>query len=356
MWAGNMETTFSLRQLGPEDGTAYAVLLANSPDTGRVGVAVRFEIDPYRALMGLHGDTVGVVAETPGYDGFIGSGLIRFGHCQWEGKVRPSAVLNTLVVHPNFRRRGVASQLAKWRKDYTRQRLGQDGVIWAVIQRNNTGSELTAKKWASQFLENRLAIIPVKMRSTPPAPSRQFVVRPIQPDDFATVAEQLNRYYRNYNLYSPETGASLAAWLNETPFDTALRHYWVVTDRAGNLLAGLALAENYRLRTSVVTRMPAPLRLMNRFLRVVPSDGVLRELAVSRVWHVPGQLKAARYLFETVRWEWRDRGTSLMLYADVRSPLMEVYGVRPWTMKTIASIALRGPAPVRRKGLVTMLE
>jgi GNAT superfamily N-acetyltransferase len=340
-----MATNFSLRQLSPEDGAAYAALLAASPDTGSVGTAVHFEIDPYQALLGLHNDTVGVVAETPGFAGLIGSGLIRFRQIQWEDQVLPSALFNTLVVHPDFRRRGAASQLARWREDYARSRFGEEGVIWAIIQRNNTGSERTAQKWASQFLTHRLTIIPMKMRSTPPTPARQLVVRPIQPADFVAVVEQLNQFYRNYNLYSPETRESLVAWLNETPFDYAFRHYQVVTDKASRLLAGLALAETFRLRTTVITHMPAALSLLNLLVHVVPSSGILREVAVSRVWYAPGQNKAARYLFESMRWEWRDRGTSLLLYTDVRSPLVEIYGLRPWTGKTIESIALRGPTP-----------
>jgi hypothetical protein len=339
------ESTFSLRQLGPRDGLAYAAVLAASPDTGSIGSSVRFEIDPYVALMSLHGDTVGVVAETPGYAGFIGSGLIRFGQCQWEGQVRSSALLNTLVVHPDFRCHGAASQLASWREQFARQRFSETGVIWAIIQRNNTASERTAHKWASQFLANRLAVIPLKMRSRPAPRSRHFVVRAARPDELDALAGQLNRYYRDYNFYSPETSSSLETWLNQTPFGTPFRHYRIVTDKAGSLLAGMGLAENYRLRTTLITHMPTILRLLNRLFNVVPANGELREIALSRVWVAPGQLEAARHLLETMRWEWRERGTSLTFYADVRSEMMRLLGVRDRIGKMLASIAVRGPLP-----------
>lgn len=334
---------FSLRQLGLQDGQAYAAVLAASPDTGSIGTAVRFEIDPYKALMSLHGDTVGVVAETPEYNGFVGSGLIRFGECQWEGEVRPSALLNTLVVHPDYRRRGVASQLARWREEAAHKRFGESGVIWAIIQRNNTGSERTAQKWASQFLGSRLAVIPLRMRSSPPRRSEHLIVRAAQPNELGIVAEQLNRYYRDYNLYHPETQASLSTWLNETPFSTPFRHYWIVTNQTGQLLGGMALAENCRLRITLITSMPAPLRLLNKLFRVIPINGELKEIALSRIWYAHDQLNSARHLMETLRWEWREKGTSLVLCGDVRSDLMRLPSALDRMAKEITSIAVRGP-------------
>jgi len=338
-------TGLSLRQLSPADGEAYAAVLAASPDTGSIGTAVRFEIDPYRALMALHQDTVGVVAGAPDHAGFAGSGLIRFGQCQWEGELRPSALLNTLVVHPDFRRRGVASQLAGWREQYAHQRQGDGVVIWAVIQRNNTGSERTARKWAREFLRDRVAMVPLRMRASPPPSSKHLVIRPPRPDELDGVADQLNQYYREYNLYSPESRASLAAWLEVTTFDTPFRHYRIAADKSGALLAGLGLSENCRLRTTLITHLPAAMKLLNRIFRVVPLDGELREIALSRVWYAPGQERAARALLETVRWEWRDRGTSLMLGGDVRSPIMRLPGLMDRGGKELAGVAVRAPVP-----------
>ena len=339
------ETTFSLRELGPQDGRAYAAVLAASPDTGSIGSAVRFEIDPYQALISLHKDTVGVVAETVGTNGFVGSGLIRFGQCQWEGELRSSALLNTLVVHPAYRRKGLASQLARWRAEFTRRRQGEGGVMWAIIQRNNTGSERTARKWASQFLASRLTFVPLRMRSVPPPRAKHFDVRPTRLEDLDTVVEQLNRYYREYNFYSPETPSSLAAWLEETPFDSPFRHYRIATNKAGSILAGIGLAENYRLRTTLITHLPVGLRILNLIFHVVPPNGELREIALSRLWYAPGQLEAARQLVETIRWEWRERGTSLLLYADVRSEVMRLLGGKERIGSGLASIAVRAPVP-----------
>ena len=344
-WCNMTETIFSLRQLDPQDGPAYAAVIAASPDTGTIGSTLRFEIDAYQALMALHKDTIGVVAETPGYAGFVGSGLIRFGQCQWEGEVRSSALLNTLVVHPDYRRRGLASQLAKWREEFARQRIGEAGTVWAIIQQNNTGSEWTAHKWASQFLASCLAFVPLRMRSVPPPRNKHFDVRPVRLDDLDTVVEQLNQYYREYNLYFPETKSSLAAWLHDTPFDSPFRHYRIVTDKAGSIVAGMGLAENYRLRTTLITHLPFVLRVLNLVFRIVPANGEMREIALSRLWYAPGQMEAARHLLETTRWEWRKRGTSILLYTDIHSQVMGLLGLQDRGSKGLASIAVRAPVP-----------
>jgi GNAT superfamily N-acetyltransferase len=328
---------FSLRPLRAEDGSAYAALLAAGADSGRIEMAERFEIDPYQAMVGVNANTVGIVAETPGHEGLVGGVMIRFGRCQWEGEVRPSALLNTLVIHPDFRRRGLATQL----EDCAVRQFGEDGVFFAVIQRNNTGSERATRKWAGRIVEDRLAIIAKTTRPTRPA--RPYVVRPIQPEELPTVAERMNAYYRDYNLYPPESADSLAEWLNRTPFEAPFRHYRVVTDESGSLLGGMAVAETYRLRTTLLTRVPAALRMLNLLFRVVPTSGHLRELTVSRAWFVPGQHEALRHLLEAVRWEWREIATSVVVTADVRSPMMEICNVRPWTATVIAGVALRAP-------------
>ena len=343
---------FTLRQLIPEDSLKYGKLITESPDTGAVQISQKFEIDPYTAVINAHPGSVGIVAETSEYDGFIGAGLVRLGRCQWEGRDVPYALLNTLVVHPNFRRRGVASRLAKWREEYARQQFGEDGVTFAIIQKNNTGSELTAKKWYRQFLADRLVIIPMNVRSKPPAQMTGFIVREVSPNEMEEVAAKQNRFYKDYNLYPIETAESLARWCSESPFDTPYHHYFVVTDRSNNILAGLGLSENGRMRKLLVTHVPPMLEFLNKFLKVIPPDRIMKELNLGRVWFVEGQLNAAKYLLETVRWEWRNKGTSIIISADTSSPTMDIYSVRPWTIKSGGGIALRAPSNMPEDHLV----
>ena len=153
-------------------------------------------------------------------------------------------------------------------------------------------------------------------------------------------------------MYPTETAESLAHWRSETPFDTPYHHYFVVTDRSGNILGGLGLTEYYRLRKLIATHIPPMLEFLNIFLKALPKDRIMRELGMSRIWFADGHLKAAQYLFETMRWEWRDKATSIMCFTDTRSPVMEIYNLRPWTIKSMGGVALRAPTEMPEDHLV----
>jgi hypothetical protein len=172
-----------------------------------------------------------------------------------------------------------------------------------------------------------------------------LTVHPIQPGEYDQVAEKMNRFYKDFNLYPPETAESLQTWLAKSPFDAPIRHYWVVADKANELLAGLAITESSSLRTSHITYLPPHLKILNAFFHIVPPDGTLRELGISKVWFDPGNMPAAQYLWETVRYEWREKGTVLMVSIDMKSPLKGFFNPRLWDGKTYASIVLTSPIP-----------
>lgn len=98
--------------------------------------------------------------------------------------------------------------------------------------------------------------------------------------------------------------------------------------------------------------MPAFARILNKFLSVVPSDGVLKQLNVNRLWYAPNQLSAARYLWETIRWEWRDRGSVIVCYFDPRGSLPEILRLPAWMPRSKFMLAVRGASIIRKDRLV----
>ncbi|MGD2146789.1 MAG: hypothetical protein PVH41_08860, partial [Anaerolineae bacterium] len=88
--------------LQPGDSLGFARWKDDSPDTGRISAAAHCEIDAFEALPATEQHFVGVLAESFGGDRRVGACLPRFCEIRFEGRLRPSALINSLVVHPSF--------------------------------------------------------------------------------------------------------------------------------------------------------------------------------------------------------------------------------------------------------------
>jgi hypothetical protein len=230
--------------------------------------------------------------------------------------------------------------------------VGEDGVIIASIQRGNTGSFRVAQSWCRQLVgEVRNGAL--GMRRKPPQQLPGANVRQITPEDLPRVADELNELSSDWNFYVPHTGESLAKWLAETPFASPFRHYYVAEDNAGNLLAGMAIAEEYRIAEMQVEHLSMILQLLNKVVKLIPPDGAMRQLSTSKAWFAPGQLQAAKYLWETMRWQWRDRGNTLTFSYDPRGPLNDLYKTPPWIPQTSFTYAVSGPIPMSEGRMIS---
>lgn len=341
-----MQLDVTLRQMQPADGQALAALFAHSPDGGRFAIAARYHIDPYLAMHALDPGVVGVVAERPSTGDLVGMALVRLGECCVDGEKRPYALLTSLMVHPDYRRQGIAAQLVQWRVAYARRRLGKETLLLAFIQEGNDASLAVAQKWAQQIggeLQSGL----VRVRSKPPRSVAGVTVRAAQSADLASIAAGMNEFYRAYALYRPETAVTLSAWLQTSPFDTPIRRIFVAETKAGEIVAGLAVTEQCRLTTMEVQQMPGLVRLLNKVVRMVPPDGVLRQLGVSKVWYAPGRQDAAQYLWQSIRWQSRHQGSHLVCSYDPRGALPDVLRLPFWLPKGSSVLAATGPVPFK---------
>jgi GNAT superfamily N-acetyltransferase len=343
--------------MAPEDGPGLARLSEQSPDTGEISFTACYHVDAVQTLKALWPDSAGVVAEPTDSPGtLVGMGLVSFGRCRFEGEERPYALLSSLKVHPQYRRQGVAARLATWRIEEARGRVGRDGVILANIQKNNTGSIANARKWATQIAgQFVVSVNPMRARAPRAKGAMDISVRVAREGDLPEIVAGLNRFYGDHNLSRADTVESLRDWLRNTPFADPFRHYLVAVTSAGQIIAGVALTEECRLRTMVVGHMPTAMRVASRLLRLLPPDGVVREVLAERLWFAPGQAAAARHLWEGVRWQWRGRGTTLMAFFDPRGPLPGVIRQPLWVPRGRSTLALNAPVPLREETLLSPL-
>ena len=96
-----------------------------------------------------------------------------------------------------------------------------------------------------------------------------------------------------------------------------------------------------------IERVPKPLELLAKVVPIVPPDRVLRTVELSLVWHAPGRLAAGRFLWEAIRYEWRDRATHFAGQADPRGTLMDVLHVGPTLVPRVEiMIPVQSPVPL----------
>ena len=342
----------SLRQMLPADGEALIELALASPDTGQIQIAPRYHLDAYQATLALFPDTIGFVAETSDMKKIVGSGFLSFDRLYYDGQLCDCAWLHNLQVHPDYRRRGIATRLAECRVAYGRERVGETGVIVASIQQGNTGSFTVAQTWCKQLV-GEVKNGALGMRQKPPQPFSGARIRSAKLEDLPLIADELNRFYNDWNFYAPHTSESLAEWLAKTPFDSSFRHYYVAEDNTGHLLAGIAVVEEYRIAEMQVEHLPMILQLINKVVKLIPQDGTMRQLSVPKMWYAPGQLQTAKHLWETVRWQWRDRGSTLTFRYDPKSPLKDIFKTPLWIPQTSFTYAVSGPTSMSDDRLIS---
>jgi GNAT superfamily N-acetyltransferase len=340
-----------IREAGPQDEAGLAALAVASPDGGAVAFTPEQHV-PAREITQDHEISEHFVAEADGV--VVGTGRLDIGTCRFAGEDVRYALLSTLRVHPDHRRRGIAARLTDRRLRRAAELAGDDVVVVAYIQAGNSASLGNSRRWATQ-VGGRLVVTPVPVRRRPPRPRADQTVRPARGTELAQIGAAIDAHYAGHDFARRWDETRLADWLAASPFPDPVNHYLVVSDRSGRLLAGLGLHEEGRISSLTIGHMPPHLRAANAVLHVVPRDGRMRNLIADKAWFAPGQLEAARYLWEVTRWEWRSAGTSLLLTHDPRSPVHDVIAARPWMPTTSATVAVRSPRPMRQETIVEQL-
>jgi GNAT superfamily N-acetyltransferase len=340
-----------LREARPEDEAGLAALVAASPDGGAVAFR-REEHVPDRDIARDHEVSERFVAEIDGT--IAGTAGLDLGTCRFEGADTRYALLDSLKVHPDYRRRGIAARLTELRLRRATELAGDDVTAVAYIQAGNTASAANARRWATQ-VGGRLDVTPVPMRRRPPRPRAGLTVRPAAEAELDEITAAVDAHLADHDFARHWDAARLAGWLAASPFPDPVNHYQVVSDQSGRILAGLGIREEGRLMSMVIDHLPLPMRAANMVLRVVPRDRRMRNLIIDKVWFAPGRLDAARYLWEATRWEWRAAGTSLIFAHDPRDPVHQVAAAPRWLPTTGATLAVRSRRPMREETIVEQL-
>lgn len=344
------DSKFTLRELKPSDSLALINLLTEFDGD----MTTHFQVDPYSAIIsGTEYRTKGVVVETAGYDGFVGMGTVRFGKVQFNGSILPFAFLDGLKVRKEFRGNGLGLQIANWRIQQVRNEFGADCVIGTGMLHDNHASHAVASKWCREFAESAFDVRLVPMLTRKPKPLVGITVRELEPSEYEEFAVKQNAFYKNYNLYPPSDPTTIAHALGISADGKKPYRFFVAVDSRGNLLAGAQTWARGILKSDTINNPPPPLQILNQVLHLLPSDFTVRDVAVYGIWCGVDQLKVAQYLWEMLRWECREQGTTLAASFDSRDPAMNIVTLKPWHQpRPKITIAIHAPTAINRDQLL----
>lgn len=341
---------FTLRELQSSDGPSLIKLLTEFD----ADLTTQFQVDPYLAIIsGTEFRTRGVVVECAGYDGLVGMGTVRFSKVQFNGEVLPLAFLDGLKVQKEFRGNGLGYQIASWRIQKAREEFGDHCVVGTGMLHDNHASHAVASKWCREFAESALDVRFVPMLTRRPKSLVGMNVREINPDEYEEFAHKQNQFYSQYNLYAPSSPNSIVDALAVSVDGRKPYRYFAAVDTHGNLLAGAQTWARGLLKSDTVNNPPKLLRVLNKVMRLLPPDFTLRDVSVSGLWYESGQMKIAQFLWEMLRWEFRDQGTILTAAFDSRDPAMNLVRMKPWNQpRPKITLAIHGPTPIQRNQLL----
>jgi len=335
---------FTLRPARDGDGPAIVALAQAAADTGAVRVSPHYVVDPLVTMRALQPKAEWVLAETD--DGLVvGGGTVDFGPVEIEGETYPGARLSNLMVHSEYRRRGIARALTDWRLD----RAGPNAVVLAAIQSGNEGSFANAKHWAKQIY-GAMVLPGFRAGGTPPA---GFEFREPRDDaEWDQVAAGAAEFERGWNFRIPETATDIRERLARTPIDVPVQSQIIVVE-GGVVVGAVELHHSGRVQTMLFEHVPAFIRLANLFARVIPKDHELRPVVASRLWHAPGREDVGRALWAYAGHAAATSGNSLATQLDPRGPLSRIVPVRAWTPEGKLSVAVRAPVTVTEDRLIS---
>jgi len=318
------------RPIVATDSEALRHISSAAPDTGRIQISPDYHLDTYESLLSTDPDnTSGFIAiQQHPQENAVGSGWATSGHGQFNQQEHPYTLLHNLVVHPEHRNQGIASQLARKRIENAQQTT-PDSLILAFIQQGNISSLTAAQKW-SAHLVGALNSGVTPMRSRPPRQQKGVVIRSPEPSEFAKIAGQLDTFYADHDLYTPHTADTLTKWLAQSPFETPYHHYRIAIDNNGQIVAGLAVIEQYRVKSMHIQHMPRAIYWLNKIIKLLPSNNRLKPLSVTKGWFAKDQQQAAQFLWETIRWEWRQKANVIFFMTDPRCPLNDMIQAPFW--------------------------
>lgn len=330
------------RLVKPEDSRALEELIRVTVDSGSIGFTDDYQAD----LLAVHGGLVeefhAAVAERDGQVVGMVFGEVRW--VQYAGQVVPGVYISHLRVHPHYRRQGIARELSDWALEYITDLLRSDALLYGAVMAGNASLHLADELGFQATPPIQGGIVPV--RKSPPASLPDLEVRPATRSELPAIVEGLNAYYIKHNLWSPASIDTLEELLSQEVAGIKPNQLYVAL-KEGEIVAGLSLSDRTKLVRMRLARAPWYARSLGGWLGLLPPSGILDALTVRRVWFREGELAAGRYLWQSLRYDLRERGNCLGIAYDPRDRLADLFQIPFWLPMFKAHYLVRASTPLQ---------
>jgi len=188
----------------------------------------------------------------------------------WTVKENPGgderhAYLAEVIVHPEFRRTGVARRLAEEAEEDIRE-SDADHVYCYIYGPNDAAKGLFRGLGYSNVADIKCVEMPVYKRAEP---STGFSVERIKRDEIDSLVELINGCYQGFRHFSPFSAESFESHLASIP-GYGLENFWVAKDEEkneGGVVAYAGLWNCSTLAEFCYTREPISWKVMGLVLR-----------------------------------------------------------------------------------------
>lgn len=246
-----------IREATPEDNDELQELQAKCPQ-GKTLIVSTINTPDFFARAKAYESYKVYVACANGH--IIGSGTCVLRNAVLNGQLHRVGYLFQLFVNPEYRRKGIASGLFRYREDYLTQQ-GTD-LEYALIMEGNIPSMRYVE--SQGFKLHRTLVMPgLAIYKEMDVPSRGKI-RSLHERDLDAVADLMNDTWQGCDFYAPISAEGLAAFIQRIPaysFDNLL-----VLENQGKILACLGFWDWRKIMHITVIQRSFKMRIITSIL------------------------------------------------------------------------------------------